>query len=278
MNFRISDLKNFIETSHCRTITEAAHRLGIRQPSLSQSLQRLESDLNGKLIYRSRTGIGLTPLGREILIRAESLFAIYLDITGRDREDSKLNVREVTIGCHPVVASYALPRALAQIQLIAPNYKIVFKHSLSRHIQNEIQQGKIDVGIVVNATLMPDLVVRRIASDEVAVWSSPNMQMNHRLICNSELHQTQYILRKWKNQPQNILHSDSLELIGQLAENSLGFAILPARCVTMLKLNLNRRKDLPSYKDQIFVVYRPEFGKTAYEKLILESLKSSLGG
>ncbi|MGE3387678.1 MAG: LysR family transcriptional regulator, partial [Bdellovibrionales bacterium] len=232
--------------------------------------------LKGKLIYRSRTGIGLTPLGRSILNRAESLFSIWSDILNWESENSKTDMREVTIGSHPVVASYTLPNALLRIQEEMPEYKVALKHSLSRNIQTEIQQGKIDVGIVINATLNPDLVVRKIASDEVGVWGIPRMKESNRVICNLELHQTQSILRKWRNQPHNVLHSDSLELIAQLAGKSLGYAILPERCVKMLKLDLVRRIDLPSYKDQISLVYRPEFGKSHYEKLILEALRSSL--
>ncbi|MGZ3770618.1 MAG: LysR family transcriptional regulator [Bdellovibrio sp.] len=142
--------------------------------SLSESIKRLEADLKIKLFYRSRNGITLTPNGRM-----------------------------VTIGCHPVVASYSLPAALQALSTKAPDYKIHLKHGSSRNIQTLIQMGQIDIGVVVNPTAVPDLIIRKLAYDEVCVWSSE--RKSEKLICHMDLFQTQYVLRKWKNHPTEII-------------------------------------------------------------------------
>lgn len=61
MKYRMTDLRNFVEASSCPTIMQAAQKLEISQPALSESIKRLESDLGYLLFYRSRTGIKLTP-------------------------------------------------------------------------------------------------------------------------------------------------------------------------------------------------------------------------
>jgi DNA-binding transcriptional LysR family regulator len=55
----------------------------------------------------------------------------------------------------------------------------------------------------------------------------------------------------------------------------LGYGILPERAVRMLGAPLNRVKGLPFYRDEICLVWRPEFGKTDFEKFVIESLKQS---
>jgi DNA-binding transcriptional LysR family regulator len=64
MKYRIRDIENFVTKAYCVTIVQAAKLLGIGQPSLSESLKRLEQDHGALLFYRSRTGIQLTPEGR----------------------------------------------------------------------------------------------------------------------------------------------------------------------------------------------------------------------
>ncbi|MGZ3805763.1 MAG: LysR family transcriptional regulator substrate-binding protein [Pseudobdellovibrionaceae bacterium] len=79
--------------------------------------------------------------------------------------------RIITIGCHPVVASYSLPKAFQTLGQKSPDYKIYLKHGTSRNIQTLIQMGQVDIGIVINPTFAPDLVIKRLAYDEVCVWS-----------------------------------------------------------------------------------------------------------
>ena len=73
MKFRFNDIQNFLAASTCKTINQAAHKLEISQPALSESLKRLEQDVGYILFYRSRSGIELTPSGRSFLPIAQSL-------------------------------------------------------------------------------------------------------------------------------------------------------------------------------------------------------------
>lgn len=73
MTYRLSDLKNFVQTTKHRTIVDASRSLGISQPALSQSIKRLESDMGLALLFRTRQGISLSPQGRNLLIKAQKI-------------------------------------------------------------------------------------------------------------------------------------------------------------------------------------------------------------
>lgn len=273
MNFRISDLKNFIETAGCNTMSEAARKLEITQPALSESIKRLEEDLGGLLFYRSRSGISLTPTGQSVLDRARNAVSALFEVESINDNQALFKGRRITIGCHPVVASYTLPNALKQLEKKAPDYRVDLKHDLSRNIQSGIQKGLIDVGLVINPSPAPDLVIRKIATDDVCVWSAKGLKNSERLICNLDLFQTQSILRKWKKPPTEIINTESLELIVRLVDNQIGYGIIPERAVRLLGADLKKHTDLPTYRDEICLVYRPEFGKNDFEKLVLQSLQ-----
>lgn len=275
MKFRMNDLNNFMEVAQCRTMSEAASKLGITQPALSESIKRLEEDLKGILLYRARTGITLTSTGEAVLMKAKNAISFLSEIESIHHEETQFGSRVVTIGCHPTVASYCLPKALKNLEAAASDYKINLKHGLSRTVQSEIQQGQIDVGIIINPTPSPDLVIKKIGEDEVGVWASANASTD-KVFCNLDLIQTQSILRKWKQQPANKIDTNSLELIVRLCEAGLGYGILPERAVKLLGAKLKRVDNTPTFQDSICVLYRPEFGKSQIERKVIQSLAQAL--
>jgi DNA-binding transcriptional LysR family regulator len=271
MQFRMNDLENFLEVAKCKTMSEASQKLGITQPALSESIKRLELDLKGILFYRSRSGTKLTPTGNAVLKHAKNAFSFLSSIETIQDNSTHFGLKTITIGCHSTVASYFLPNALQHLEKSAPDYKITLKHELSRNILTEIQQGMIDVGIVVNPTHSPDLVIRKLGKDEVAVWSS-GKRNNNKIFCNPDLIQTQSILRKWKTRPSHIVGTSSLELIVRLTQAGLGFGIIPTRAVELLGAHLTKVDSAPVYLDSICIVSRPEFGKSPQEREVIQSL------
>lgn len=277
MNFRIRDIYNFVATSDCRTLVEAALKLEISQPALSESIQRLERDLGSKVFYRSRTGISLTPSGKLFLKKStnaiRALECLSLD---EKEEESMFGLHSVTIGCHPIVAQYTLPAALKKLSLDVPHYQFHFVHALSRDIQNKIQRGEVDIGIVVNPVKVPDIVIKKIATDTVSVWGTSHLRgqsvHENTLFCNTELFQTQSILKRLKKKPSRVVHTENLELICRFVAQGLGLGIIPRKVTTLYNLPLEEKTNLAQFKDEICLVHRPEFGKTRGEKAIRYAL------
>ena len=274
MNYRISDLKNFVETAQFNTMAMAARNLGIAQPSLSESIKRLESDLGTNLFYRSRSGITLTPNGKAAFENSKKALSSLIGVQTACENTPSFRGRMISIGCHPVVASYCLPASLQRLSQRVPDYKIQIKHGASREIQTQIQMGLIDIGVVINPTPVPDIVIRKLSSDEICVWS--NGKAPQKLICNMEMFQTQHILRKWKNHPTDIINTENLELVVRLVERGIGYGIVPERAVRLLGANPKKHGELPQFKDTISLVFRPEFGKTSFEKEVIEALAVAL--
>jgi DNA-binding transcriptional LysR family regulator len=272
MNYRINDLENFIETANCRTMAMAARKLDITQPSLSESIKRLEQDLRTVLFYRSRSGIQLTMSGRTVLENAKKAISSLSLVDSISKTSTVFNGRTVIIGCHSVVASFTLPTALQKLAKTAPDYRVQIKHGSSREIQSLVQDGRVDIGIVINPNPVPDIVIKKLGIDRVSVWSSPNTKTFNKLICNTENFQTQNILKKWKNYPTEIIDTDSYDLSIRLVEKGIGYGIIPERAVKLLGAHIKKCEQFPSYEDTIGLIFRPEFGKNVFEKEIISSI------
>lgn len=277
MKYRIRDIENFIATSGCKSIVEAARLLEIGQPSLSESIKRLEQDCGSILFYRSRSGIQLTPVGRTFRSRAQKATDALNELEASEENGPTNWTSQISIGCHPTVAQYTVPKALAYLKKHSPEYKISLRHDLSRIIQSEVQRGLIDVGVVINPAEVPDLIIRSLGTDTFSVWSSSARASElDTIICNPDLFQTQSILKKWKAKPAKIISTDSLDLICRLVSENIGFGILPERAVGLSKLELRQMKLLPTFEDKICLIYRPEFGKSMQGKTVIEALKQSM--
>lgn len=280
MDIRLTDLENFIAIASCSSLSEGARKRGITQPALSESIRRLERDVGCILLYRSKSGISLTPSGRSIRERGRRALEALSELTDPSPADEAAGIfagRSVTIGCHPLVASYALPPALAALSRLAPDFRVDLVHDFSRVLQGQIQSGRVDVGIIVNPTQVPDLIIRRLASDTVAVWETKSRAARNRLICDPNLFQTQAILRKWKRCPSDVISTTSLELIARLAEQGLGYGIIPERAVRLVGARLRKVAAAPTYRDELSLVHRPEFGKLPCERAVLKALAGALG-
>ena len=275
MKYRVTDIQHFVEVAGCTTLSQAAAKLELSQPALSQCIRRLEADLGLVLFYRSRNGIQLTPTGRAFLAHAQRALQALEELE-LDHGGGVFAGRSISIGCHPLVAQYSIPRAVAYLKRVAPDFRIELRHGLSRTIQHHIQCGDIDIGIVVNPTVVPDLVIRKLGVDHVRVWTSKQHPGEDTVVCDLHLYQTRSILKRWTTKPGNIVSTESLELICRLVAAGIGYGIIPDRAVEVTGSELCSVPTLPTCDDEICLIFRPEFGRLPAEKLVIESLQLSI--
>src|SRR5262245_23104725 len=67
------DLVYFCEIVQRGSINRAAAALSVTQPTLTKSLQRLERELQVKLLERTSAGVSLTPIGEVFYERTQAL-------------------------------------------------------------------------------------------------------------------------------------------------------------------------------------------------------------
>ena len=138
-------LKYFQVVAQMEHMTRAAERLSIAQPSLSQSIARLEEDLGVPLFDRQGRRIQLNQFGRVFLKRVESVFA-ELD-EGR-REIADLAGLEHGLIALAVASTQILPDLLSAFLLQYPQvrFRLFQQHALTTVVQ-QLERGEIDLCI-----------------------------------------------------------------------------------------------------------------------------------
>jgi len=268
------DIEYFQEIANTLNLSRASERLGIGQPALSLSLKRLEDNLGVKLFYRRNKGLSLTPAGLRLLKESNALLSNWQSLVAETKKSETELMGRYSLGAHPSVALYALQNVVKDIYSEYPSIELQLVHALSREITEKVISGEVDFGIVVNPFRHPDLVIHKIALDEVCFWKKKN-SLPDVLICNPNLTQTQSLLNKIKEKGifSRTITSDSLEVIASLIASGAGVGILPSRVANVFSSSLEKISHLPSFQDEIVFIHRSDMIKTQSAKVLIDKFK-----
>jgi LysR family transcriptional regulator, nitrogen assimilation regulatory protein len=166
-------LRNFLMIGRCASITEAADRLGIAQPSLSQQLLRLEDEMGTQLFKRTSRGVKATDAGRMLQEHADSILRAMNRAREQVHDAECVPVGQVAIGL-PGTASLILGVPLltaARTEL--SSVKIHVREAMSGTIRNWLEEGRIELGILYDAETMTHLSGKVIARESLLVVGPP---------------------------------------------------------------------------------------------------------
>ncbi len=127
------------------TISEAAQRTHVSQPSLSAQLKDMEEYLGATLLERSRSGATLTPFGKEFVARARIILSQVqaLQVLAKDVEGSLAGI--VRLGTLPTVGPYLLPQATRALHTTYPDLKLEVREERTIDLHADLQSGVLDL-------------------------------------------------------------------------------------------------------------------------------------
>jgi DNA-binding transcriptional LysR family regulator len=278
-----NDLYYFNEVCHTLNFSRASERLGISQPSLSQAMKRLETLIGTSLFIRIKTGVKLTKAGYQLHSHTNSLISLWERVKAESLASCQEVQGRINFGCHSAVATDVLPLVLPDFVATYPHLEIVLLHDLSRKIFEGIVNLSIDIGIIVNPLRHPGLILQKLYDDEVCFWQAADFKWSHEegvlIICDPHLIQTQSMLTQLRQKGITnfrTLTSGSLEVISSLIASGTGIGILPGSAAKLVKPELIKIANMPTYQDELFLVYRPEQRNLMALKVLIKAIKQAI--
>jgi DNA-binding transcriptional LysR family regulator len=145
-----SQLEIFVLITELGGFTAAAEKLGITQSAVSHALKQLESEWGVSLLSRNKTGIEVTEVGKNLLIRARELLGVSEAIHQEISAVRGLNRGVLRIGSFgPSSSLQLLPRILDQYQKNYPEIEIFVDEGTDDAVAQWIMERRVDVGFVV---------------------------------------------------------------------------------------------------------------------------------
>jgi len=171
---QFQQLAYFVAVAETRHFTQAAERMRVAQPSLSQQVRALERDVGATLFHRIRGNVTLTEAGETLLPIARRILAETQTAYRAVRELDELGRGRVRLGATPSLCTGLLPAMLATFRRDHPGIELAIRESGSRDLQAELSEGTLDIAIIIDSRLRDDprLSTMPLLAEELVVISA----------------------------------------------------------------------------------------------------------
>jgi DNA-binding transcriptional LysR family regulator len=241
----LAELQVFLTVATERSFSRAASRLHRTQPAISQSIRRLERELDERLFDRSSKGGRLTEAGEILLDYARRLTRLKEEAETAVRELQDLRRGRVVIGANEAAVHILLP-IIERFRAEHPQAQVEVRRVAARQMATEVLSRTLDFGVLTFQPGERGLLTLPLGEDELVVLVSPQHPLaGRKQIAMEELGRQTIIahndpsparervlqLFEERHAPLNIQISlPSLDGIKRAVEMGLGVALLPRRC------------------------------------------------
>jgi len=141
-HFTLKQLRYFVVAGELSSVTRAARKLHVSQPSISAAIQQIEDATGLPLFVRHHArGLSLTPSGRQLMARARQLLR---DAEGLEKYARSLGEEiggELHLVAFPTFAPVFLPRLLRRYADRHPSVALYCDEKNQADIVRGLEQG-----------------------------------------------------------------------------------------------------------------------------------------
>lgn len=142
-------LRYFLEAAREESITRAAERLHISQPTLSKQLKDLEEELGQKLFTRTNYSIHITEAGMLLRKRAEDILDM-VDKTASEFQSLDTDIGgDIHIGCAESDGIKYLAKCLNTLHEVNPGIRYHLHSGNTEDITERLDKGILDFAVIV---------------------------------------------------------------------------------------------------------------------------------
>jgi DNA-binding transcriptional LysR family regulator len=258
----LRQLEYFLAVVQERSFTRAAERLLVAQPSLSQQIRALETELGGPLIERLPGGLALTPTGRAVLPEAQRAVAAARRAADAARGALCGQTGDLEIATLRSMAAGLLPLLLQRFEQTHPGV-VLRVHELGhrRELEELVRHGDGDIAVGPRPRDWAGPVTDLGWEEFVVVLPSEDRPRSARArVSLHALRDRRWVLFEPAHglsevvaaacaaagfQPQVAAHSGSVEAIARMAAAGLGPALVPDNAVPSELAGAARRLQPP---------------------------------
>ena len=293
------DTKVYTLLKVCETgsFIEAAKKLNITQPAVSQHIKALENELGVKIFERVKSHITLTKQGEEVVKTAKKLAGIYSNLQ-QSINDGGIFKGYLSIGVTHTAESNPIAEALAKYGSVNPGVNVKMITDSISNLYTKLKMYEIDIAIVEGRITDPSIRYMLLDTDYLVLAVSPDHPFAKRsMVTLSDLKSQRMILRLPNSGTRNlfiahlesnnmsisdfnvILEVDNIATIKDLIRRDFGVSIL-ARSVCLDELKKGKIVTLPvenlSMMREINIAYLSDFNQFDLLRDIVHSYNETM--
>lgn len=145
---RLKDLLYVTTIARHNSFSKAASELFISQPTLSQAISRLESELSVKLFDRDNMSVSLTSAGNVFLEDADEILDAAEKLKKKMQNISQSNFGTIRVGTSQFYGSFIFPFLIPALKENYPGIKIEITEESSDHLEALVENGDLDFAFI----------------------------------------------------------------------------------------------------------------------------------
>jgi LysR family nitrogen assimilation transcriptional regulator len=170
----LKQLEYFQHVAELGSFTRAATYLSIVQPALSRQVRALETELGQSLFDRNGRGVILTEAGKRLLEHARGILT-QVERARQDLEEHRsADAGHLVVGLPPSLGRSITVPLVAEFRARLPKATVATVEGLSTYILEWLAVGRVDCGILYNATPSPQLDLVPLCEEPLYLMSARN--------------------------------------------------------------------------------------------------------
>lgn len=289
----LHSLKVFLSVANEKSFSRAAEKLLRTQPAISLAVQRLEAELNEKLIDRSAKELLLTDAGKIVVDYARRFENLEREMSVSLSELRDNSSGRLIIGANESTSLYLL-KHISKYRHLYPKVKIQVRRSLSSRVPAQLIDGDLELGVISYDPEDDRLESYVIYTDHLSFVVSPQHRFAGRSeVAIGELDMETFVahnvmspyrdsvLKEFQRSrvPLNMdVEMPTVETIRKMVQRNEGVAFLPKMCVEQeIEQGLLQEVRVRELKVErkIRLVYPARRALSHAAKAFLELVKSS---
>lgn len=148
MRFSLRALSYVVETADAGSVTEAAKRLNVSQPSISAALSQMEAELGIQIFIRHLAkGVTLSPAGQRLVNDARLLLNHARDFAQSAQSLGSTLHGEIVVGSFLTLATRFMPGLLAGFRARHPGISVKLEEGDQQEIIDGLISGRTELAL-----------------------------------------------------------------------------------------------------------------------------------
>jgi len=166
-------LRIFYEVALKLSMTEAAEKLYMSQPAISQTIKELESKFAVKLFDRIANKLYLTHQGEIFFSYSRRILNLYDECLNIITNTKNLKAGQLKVGASTTIGIYILADIIGKFKKLNKDIDISIVIENTRTLANFILENKIDFAFVEGPVYSEEIVIKEFCDDELVIIIPP---------------------------------------------------------------------------------------------------------
>lgn len=176
----IRQLRYFVNIVDYGSLGKAAEKLFVAQPSLSQQIAKLESDVGVPLLIRSSQGVKPTAAGQAMYRHARLVLRQMEQLRQEVREGVGAESGTVAVGFPTTMSSVLAMPLFERVRLRFPGIRLQFFESMSGYLNELLANGRLDIGILFRETNTAGITAMPALDEELYLFGDLGKRVTER--------------------------------------------------------------------------------------------------